>query len=569
MSWDTEARAWLATLTASAGTAGAPSAPPPGVLARLEGLAKDCPAAPWPEALVARPAPLAGAEWHLRCLELLLAASPARHAPRLVYHARWLGHFLWPDDPDFLPRISVVTPVYNRAGMAAEAVASALALDWPAVEVVVVDDGSSDALADALAPFAGRIRVWSQPNRGVAAARNRGVALARGELVTFLDSDNLVDEDAIRRWLAGLSAVPDAELCFAQPRLAVEAGVPPVVERPWPTGGPRCPTQDFLAATTRAHPFLNVGTLTARWRILDAGPFDETLRWGEDTRFWFQLALAGTKAIGLRGGLNTRRVLAGGLTASLAAARQQLSRVAWLNLLDVLRTPRAWRYVLIALQRTESFQRWAAMDASDDPSLASLREALIHEVGELERGGVRDGLSPRLLLALMRGFVGRMGERGLGDPSQGRLQAPLAAALDAAIPRCPPATGLDFAYWRDVETDRHGRELLRELLAHADESARLGSPWTSFGELARHHKLAPDRNAERRWKALARVEQVLGVAGTRRLLRIAGRPLWRLDPQLRSLRLLAAAGHRTRSAAWRLNAARRRATARVRSRDRR
>jgi hypothetical protein len=488
--------------------------------------------------------------------------------PRLAWHARWLGHLLWPDDADFVPRIGVVIPVFNRAALAAEAVSSALALDWPAVEVIVVDDGSTDALDAALAPFAGRIQLLRQPNRGVSAARNRGIGLATADLLNFLDSDNLLDPDAARRWIAGLQAVPDADLCFGRPRLEGRAEVvAEQIERRWPTGEPRCPTVDFLAAATRAHPFLNVGTLTARWRVLQVGGFDEALRWGEDTRFWFQLALAGTKTVGLRDELNTRRILESGLTKAHAVPRQAASPVAWQNLLDLLRAPGAWRHVPVALRRTAMFDRWQTMDASEEPRLASLRDALIREVSELGRGGRRDGLSTWPLLVAIRSFALARQRRGTGEPVRGRLQAPIVAALDEAIRSAPPPTAEDWAHWSGVDDELAG-DVLRALLPHADAGARVGSPWLPFAELARRNKLAPDPAGRQRWKTLARVESLLGTAWTRRLLRVAGRPLWRLDPGLRSLRVAAAAGHRARSAAWRLNAGRRRAVAAARLRRR-
>lgn len=565
---EADARAWLAGLAASGREPDPPlPAPPASVRALLEAAAKDRPPAPWPEGLVARPSPLPGAAWHLRCLERVLAAPPPGCGPRAAYHARWLGHFLWPDDPGFVPRISVVIPVYNRAGMAAEAVASALALDWPAVEVVVVDDGSSDALDAALAPFGDRVRVWHQPNRGVAAARNRGVALAGGELLNFLDSDNLLDADAARRWIAGLRAVPDADLCFSQPRLAGDpALVAEIVRRPWPTGEPRCPTQDFLAAASRAHPFLNAGVLTARWIVLAAGPFDERLRRGEDTRFWFQLGLAGVKAAGLKGELNTRRVLVDSLTRTQTEAMQGESLVPWLNLIDLLRTPPLWRLVPVSLRRTQMFGRWASFDRSDDPIAASVRALLVREVAGLAPGAKADALSPRPLLLVLRGFTRQMQSQGRGDAKRGLLQAPLLAAAEAALARCPAADSRDFFYWLDALDHRADADVLRILLADVDASARLGRVRRSFADLARLHARAPDPAAGQRWKALARLEQLLGTRATRGLLRIAGRPLWRLDPPLRSLRLFAAAGHRARSAAWRLNAARRRTVARLRAR---
>ncbi len=97
--------------------------------------------------------------------------------------------------------VSVVIPVYNRRSLIAATVASALAQTRPGVEVIVVDDGSTDDSADVVEEtFGGLVRVVRLAvNRGRSAARNEGVAVARGALVAFLDSDDLWSPDKLAR----------------------------------------------------------------------------------------------------------------------------------------------------------------------------------------------------------------------------------------------------------------------------------------------------------------------------------------------------------------------------------
>lgn len=89
------------------------------------------------------------------------------------------------------PAVSVVIPAYNRAHCVVEAVESVLGQTFRASEVLVIDDGSTDATREVLARYRDRIRYIRQENAGPAAARNRGIRESRGEFVAFLDSDDL------------------------------------------------------------------------------------------------------------------------------------------------------------------------------------------------------------------------------------------------------------------------------------------------------------------------------------------------------------------------------------------
>ncbi len=116
-------------------------------------------------------------------------------------------------------KISVVIPAYNRAATIARAVLSVLSQDYSPLELIVVDDGSTDEtprLLTALAGEDGRLTILRQENRGVSAARNRGVMHSSGELVAFLDSDDEWLPGKLAAQAAFMAAHPDLKLAQTQ-----------------------------------------------------------------------------------------------------------------------------------------------------------------------------------------------------------------------------------------------------------------------------------------------------------------------------------------------------------------
>ncbi len=102
--------------------------------------------------------------------------------------------------------VSLVIPAYNRADFIAETLDSALRQTHPFAEIIIIDDGSTDETPEVLARYAGKIRSRRTANHGVQAARNTGVGMAKSPLVTFCDSDDLLEPDLVRLiapWLAG------------------------------------------------------------------------------------------------------------------------------------------------------------------------------------------------------------------------------------------------------------------------------------------------------------------------------------------------------------------------------
>jgi hypothetical protein len=112
------------------------------------------------------------------------------------------------------PLVSVVIPCFNYGDYVADAVRSALGQDWPAVEVIVVDDGSTDHSPEVLAGFGAAVEVIRRENGGLNAATDTGVAAARGEFVTFLDADDTWQPGRVRALVEPLIAHPEVGLTY-------------------------------------------------------------------------------------------------------------------------------------------------------------------------------------------------------------------------------------------------------------------------------------------------------------------------------------------------------------------
>ncbi len=112
------------------------------------------------------------------------------------------------------PLISCIIPVYNHELYVGETIESVLAQTYRPLEVIVVDDGSTDGTAAVVAGFGDRVRYVYQNNAGPSVARNTGAALATGDYLAWLDSDDLWRADKLERQLAFLQAHPDVDVCL-------------------------------------------------------------------------------------------------------------------------------------------------------------------------------------------------------------------------------------------------------------------------------------------------------------------------------------------------------------------
>jgi glycosyl transferase family 2 len=191
------------------------------------------------------------------------------------------------------PRVAVVIPVYNLARFVGEAIESVLAQTLPPdqLEIVVVDDGSTDDSAAVVARYEPRVRVVRQANRGLAAARNAGIRASSAPWLTFLDADDRVLPEKLAAQLALADARPDVGLVYTGV-IHVDEDGRPLPQRGWATfEGDVLPR---LVLGNLIHPLV---ALVRRADVDAVGGFDETLRGrgAEDWDLWLRVSLRGVR----------------------------------------------------------------------------------------------------------------------------------------------------------------------------------------------------------------------------------------------------------------------------------
>lgn len=201
-----------------------------------------------------------------------------------------------------LPRVSVVIPTYNRAHTVGDAVASVLAQRFDDLELIVVDDGSTDGTADVLSRVRDpRLRFVAGRHAGVAAARNLGVKHARGDLLAFLDSDDLWRADKLTHEVAFLDRHPAAAAVFSDLE-KLDGGRSYVSfmretavfsdylrERAYPDGI-MFSTREMRLILLQEVPIKPSALTLRRTAFERAGAFDETWSSSEDWEFLLRLA---------------------------------------------------------------------------------------------------------------------------------------------------------------------------------------------------------------------------------------------------------------------------------------
>lgn len=189
------------------------------------------------------------------------------------------------------PTVTVVIPTYNAAQHLRDTLECVLAQSASGLEVLLVDDGSTDSTLELARSYGSRLRIFEQRHAGPGAARNVGILAARAPLIAFCDADDLWHLDKLARQQAALAERPDAIMCHTDFSLS---------------DAPRANRVSRLAEFSKydpLDPFYSLlrgnfvatsSVLVRRDALTRAGMFDGTLHGSEDLKLWLRLAQLGS-----------------------------------------------------------------------------------------------------------------------------------------------------------------------------------------------------------------------------------------------------------------------------------
>lgn len=189
-----------------------------------------------------------------------------------------------------MPAVSVIMPAYNVAPYIGDAIESVLAQTCTDFELIVVNDGSTDATGAIAGGYAsdGRVRVVHQANGGISAARNHGLRLARGEVFAILDSDDVWEPGYLSAQMRILEERPEVDIVTGNAWF-LGSSLHGQLARPYPDPRPQPSLAGILADETA----IFIMSVFRRRVFERIGPFDETLRTNEDYDYWLRAACAG------------------------------------------------------------------------------------------------------------------------------------------------------------------------------------------------------------------------------------------------------------------------------------
>lgn len=183
------------------------------------------------------------------------------------------------------PLVSVVTPTYNQAAFLRETIESVLSQDYPHIEHIVIDDGSTDETPQILAEYSGRIQWESQTNMGQTPTINKGWAQSKGDIITWLNSDDTFLPSAVSKGVEYLNSHPDVGIVFGD-TLFTEGDGTPIEE------SKRLKGFDFKKFVVKCENLIPQPSAFIRRSVLEnTGPLDPSYYYFMDWDFWLRAGI--------------------------------------------------------------------------------------------------------------------------------------------------------------------------------------------------------------------------------------------------------------------------------------
>ncbi len=304
--------------------------------------------------------------------------------------------------PD-LPLVSIITPSYNQGQFLEATICSVLEQDYPRLEYIVIDGGSTDDSPQILAGYASRLAYWeSQPDRGQAHAINKGLQRARGDFLGWLNSDDVLLPGVVSRAVQVFTQFPQVEVVYGRLE-RIDANGKLLPTPPLPKDSVDFDLSQVLGECVVNQP----GSFWRRAAMERVGLLDDGLHYSLDYEYWIRLALAGSQFMHLPEVVARFRLSSGsktvGQTAVMAqeqirvlealASRPDLpAQLDWTpeQVRRQLRRTRArFRlqafYGSLKLRQWNSARRWLAAALSDDPLAPFERRWLDLAIASLQR----------------------------------------------------------------------------------------------------------------------------------------------------------------------------------------
>jgi len=190
--------------------------------------------------------------------------------------------------------VSIIIPCYNNARYIGQTLRSALTQSYPHVEVIVIDDGSTDKSVEKIKRYLDQITLIRQPNRGAPAARNHGLRIAKGRLIKFLDADDILLPDTIETQVKQMKkiATQGKKIVYGPVQWIDQFNQPTHTYQPRPRKSGACRVAHILSENP-----LTSAPLHRKEYLENIGGFDESIPKGQEFDLHLRLVLSGVEFV--------------------------------------------------------------------------------------------------------------------------------------------------------------------------------------------------------------------------------------------------------------------------------